>query len=70
MDIKIDKKYVVRDFIGVSGNEVRLPEGQTFGEFLKNKKYGQTNQGIGKTNTESKGEESNTEEKGDAEKAV
>ena len=40
MDVKKDIKYVVRDFIGVNGGKTRLSNGQTFGEFIRNKKYG------------------------------
>ena len=52
MAIKKDIKHVIRDFINVSGGGVRLEDGQSFGEFLKNKRYGKTNvtkDGAGKT---------------------
>jgi hypothetical protein len=71
MPVKTDIKYVVRDFIGVNGGEVRLKDGQTFGEFLKNKRYAsQNNQGAGEANPESQNQEGNKEEKGDAQEAV
>jgi hypothetical protein len=71
MPVKTDIKYIVRDFIGVNGGEVRLKDGQTFGEFLKNKRYAsQNNQGVGETDSESKDKEGNEEKKGDAQEAV
>lgn len=41
--IKEDIKYVIRDIIGVGGGSVRLREGQSYGDYLK--------QNHGKVNT-------------------
>jgi len=43
MAIKKDIKHVIRDIMGTGGGIVRLEEGQSYGDFLKNKNHGKTN---------------------------
>jgi len=67
MAIKKDIKYVIRDFINVSGGGIRLKEGENFKDFLKNKRHVKKNSendrrvGSGETDTVGKGEEGNKE---------
>lgn len=65
MAITKDIQHVIRDFIGVNGGGVRLEEGETYGEFLRRKKYGKTfgQETVGEINQEVKRDES--EEKKD-----
>ena len=61
MPIKQDIKYVIRDFIGVNGGEVRLKEGETYGTFIRNKKL-QRAQPLGNGEVHTESEEKKTGE--------